>query len=150
MTDQQFAKQLGVQSISSDELDPNEWFEFKADGEFVYGVDSLNVVAKGKWYGSPNAISLQYETMNGRTISAAQEEIKKKAESGRSAAIGADLAYDRIFANFQKLTTLTLGPDKKKLVFAGSSSAGSEGLGSLGASAPPLMADGLTRVKKKS
>ncbi len=140
MSDPEFAKQLGVEALVEEETLPQRWYEFRPDGTFSTGDSKVEWTVTGKWSAGTDFVILQHELMDGKPINDGKREVLERAESGRSAAIVTEHIYDAVFTELDKLTSLKLAPDQKRLLFAGPSASPS-GL-------PVLGGIGLQRMKQ--
>ncbi len=118
--DAEFAKQLGVESLS----DPNkveviigQWWEFAPDGTFFYSQDGVKWKINGHWTASGNGVRLTYETQNSKTIAQAKADLRKNAETGVAAAIAVEMKMERLFDTLEVMTYFELHEDKKRLHF---------------------------------
>jgi len=93
------------------------YYEFKADGAFESGNTGNEWKSTGKWTEQNGSILLQYETMNGKSMMAFQEQYKKDEEGGGQVSIQRALFYDNLYRELGQLTQLTVDEDKKHLFF---------------------------------
>ncbi|MBX3096882.1 MAG: hypothetical protein KF812_08470 [Fimbriimonadaceae bacterium] len=67
-------------------------YEFKADGTFALVKDKHKI--GGTWEAQPNGIILKHETIDGKTMQQATEEIRKQEEIGTQGGVAAGVFHD--------------------------------------------------------
>ena len=104
-------------TLGGAEMDPDRYYDFKADGTFECGQKKGEWKSTGQWQLAGDQISLTYETMNGKPIAQHQEEYKKDEQGGGQVAVARALFYDQLYPQLEGMKQLFLDEDKKHLCF---------------------------------
>jgi hypothetical protein len=112
----------GVSSSQAAEMaapDGKQYWVFLEGGRLEMHSGALPHKVGGTWRVEGSGITLTYTTYGGKPLETARQMLQAGAESGRSGAIRNEIVSDWLFQSLPKYTQVTLGDDKKTLVFAG-------------------------------
>lgn len=101
----------------SEDAEYSEYWEFRADGTFVFSKFGSKHKFEGTWKPSGKGVWLTYETYDGDTLQALRERMQKEAESGTQGGILTEDAMSRTLSQIQKQVYIEVSGDKKELFF---------------------------------
>ncbi len=113
--DEETAKEFGVDPGS--EIDVSQYWEFAADGTFIYTHTGSPDKIHGKWEVFDKGVALTYQKWNDEDLSAAHARYQKEAESGTPQAIAQEMGFDNTIKMTQTMNYLVVSEDMKGLTF---------------------------------
>lgn len=111
--DKDQAQQLGLSGLEP--IEGDELFTFAADGKLTVRGKVRKFSVEGSWAISGDTVTVDYKSVEGKSMDQAREELKRGAESGTQAGVARELKYDWILTELTKLTSWQVAPDKQQL-----------------------------------
>lgn len=103
-------------AVEGGSVNPNKTWIFKEDGSFIMHTED-DWRAAGTWTVTDDVVMLKYETLDGKTFAAAQEEVKKAEEGGGQGAVARALGMEWVFSKLPEMSRFVVAEDKKHLEY---------------------------------